>query len=244
VADYHIHLLGPYALPLPDPLAPAVTLPDELARLLEDRARLQGNVNSVADLTPVFTADAQLLNAYVNPTGWLHDPEWFMRYINLWQATARIRYVPNAFAVAGNAGYIAGTVQDSASNQHVENFLIGIRQGQDGRWRIAAESSTRKTAPRFSQVVTAQRLIADLDEAGIQRAVVLSVAFWLGANDEQRRMTPVADGRLAVQMENDWTAAQVAQYPDRLVMACSVTYCSTSPSRSWCGAQRCLRSSG
>ncbi len=38
VADYHVHLLGPYALPLPDPLPPEVQLPPELHSLLVARA--------------------------------------------------------------------------------------------------------------------------------------------------------------------------------------------------------------
>jgi hypothetical protein len=34
--DHHTHLLGPYALPLPDPLPPEIKLPAELDRLLTD----------------------------------------------------------------------------------------------------------------------------------------------------------------------------------------------------------------
>lgn len=223
LVDYHVHLLGPYALPMPDPLAPEIEVPAEVARLLGDRARLAGNVNSVADFDDVFTPDAQLLNAAINPTGWMHDREWFMRYINLATRDGRRRYVPNAFQASGSTGYVAGTVRDSASGTHFQNFLLAIRRGSDGVWRIALESTTRKTPPRYTRPITADRLIADLDEAGIRRAVVLSEAFWLGApGDETRRMTPVADGAAAVRMENDWTAEQVARYPDRLAMACAV----------------------
>lgn len=221
LADYHVHLLGPYALPLPDPPAPEVDVPAELSRLLHDRGRLFGNVGSTADLDAVFTEDAQLLNAHVNPTGWMQDRHWFMRYINLWQSTVRVRYVPAVYSAAESHGYIAGTVQDSASGSHFQNFLVGIRKGPDGRWRIATESTTSKTAPRFTQLVTADRLIQDLDEAGIRRAVVLSVGFWLG-DGGKGRMTPVEDAATAVRMENDWTAEQVARYPDRLVMACGI----------------------
>lgn len=221
LADYHVHLLGPYALPLPEPPAPEVEVPAELSRLLLDRARLFGNVGSTADLGPVFTEDAQLLNAHVNPTGWMQDRHWFMRYINLWPATARVRYVPTVYSVTDSLGYIAGTVVDSASGSHFQNFLLGIRKAADGRWRIGTESTTTRTAPRFAQPVTADRLIADLDEAGIRRGVVLSVGFWLGEGGT-RRMIDVEDGATAVRMENDWTAEQVARYPDRLVMACGI----------------------
>lgn len=221
LADYHVHLLGPYALPLPDPPAPEVEVPAELSRLLHDRARLFGNVGSTADLEPVFTEDAQLLNAHINPTGWMQDRQWFMRYINLWPPTARIRYVPAVYSVTGSLGYIAGTVVDSASGSHFQNFLVGIRKGADGRWRIGTESTTTRTAPRYTRPVTADHLIQDLDEAGIRRAVVLSEAFWLGEGGT-RRMIDVEDGATAVRMENDWTAEQVARYPDRLVMACGI----------------------
>jgi predicted TIM-barrel fold metal-dependent hydrolase len=109
-------------------------------------------------------------------------------------------------------------VVDSESGSHFQNFLLGIRKGADGRWRIGIESTTTKTAPRYAEPVTADRLIADLDEAGIRRAVVLSVGFWLGEGGT-RRMIDVEDGATAVRMENDCTAEQIARYPDRLVMA-------------------------
>ncbi|WP_420126253.1 amidohydrolase family protein [Longimicrobium sp.] len=240
LADYHVHLLGPYALPLPDPPAPEVEVPAELSRLLHDRARLFGNVERIEEFGGVFTADARMLNAHVNPTGWMDDRQWFMRYINLWPKTARVRYVPSVYSAGDTHGYVAGTVVDSASGSHFQNFSLGIRRGDDGRWRIATESTTSKTPPRYTQPITAERLIADLDEAGIRRAVVISAGFWLGEGGT-RRMTPVEDGATAVRMENDWTAEQVARYPDRLVMACGI-----NPLRDFAVAElvRCSRIPG
>src|SRR5687767_4940382 len=49
LVDYHVHLLGPYALPLPDPLPPEIKLPSEINRLLVERARLFGSVESEKD---------------------------------------------------------------------------------------------------------------------------------------------------------------------------------------------------
>jgi uncharacterized protein len=223
-ADHHVHLLGPFALPLPDPSLPEVELPPALIRLLQARAALIGNVGREEDLDGVFAPDAQLLDAYINHNGWMRDRYWFMRYINLLPASAQRRYVPNRYEVAGGAGYIAGTVLDEPSRYHVDNFMIAVREESDGTWRIVSEASTPTTPPRYRQPVIADRLIADLDEAGIERAVVLSTAFWLGGPPEEgpHRMTPIADPREAVQRENDWTAAQVARYPERLVMACGV----------------------
>jgi predicted TIM-barrel fold metal-dependent hydrolase len=67
--------------------------------------------------------------------------------------------------------------------------------------------------------VAAERLIQQLDEAGIRSAVVLSVAYAWGSPGLSGN--PV-DEYMAVRAENDWTAAQAAKYPDRLTAFCSV----------------------
>ena len=66
--------------------------------------------------------------------------------------------------------------------------------------------------------VDADSLIAELDAAGISRAVILSTAYGF-ANPNK---PPVADERAHVMAENDWTSAQVAKYPNRLLGFCSV----------------------
>ena len=63
----------------------------------------------------------------------------------------------------------------------------------------------------------ASRLIALLNSAGIRRALVLSVAYsW---SNPSRNVENDYDH---VKAENDWVAAQVARYPDRLRAFCSV----------------------
>jgi uncharacterized protein len=65
--------------------------------------------------------------------------------------------------------------------------------------------------------IDADRLIALLDSAGIRRALVLSTAYsW--SNPSRN----VAHDYEHVKADNDWTAAQVAPYPDRLRAFCSV----------------------
>jgi predicted TIM-barrel fold metal-dependent hydrolase len=64
---------------------------------------------------------------------------------------------------------------------------------------------------------SAKELIAYLDSAGIRRAVVLSVAYQWGGYSRHTE-----NEYEKVKAENDWTAQQVALYPDRLVMFCSV----------------------
>lgn len=66
--------------------------------------------------------------------------------------------------------------------------------------------------------IDARFLVAQLDAAGIQRAVVLSVAYSFSNPNK-----PAVPNEYAhVMAENDWTSAQVAKYPDRLIGFCSV----------------------
>ncbi len=57
-----------------------------------------------------------------------------------------------------------------------------------------------------------------MDASHIERAVVLSTAYSL-ANPHK---PAIPNERQAVQMDNDWTSAQVAKYSDRLIGFCSV----------------------
>ena len=59
--------------------------------------------------------------------------------------------------------------------------------------------------------IAAADVIALLDTAGIRRALVLSVAYMYGSPARA-----VDDEYAAVRAENDWTADQVAHYPERL----------------------------
>lgn len=69
-----------------------------------------------------------------------------------------------------------------------------------------------------AQGINAKTLVALLDSAGIQRALVLSVAYTWG----KASRAPVQNEYEQVRAENDWTAEQVAQYPDRLRAFCSL----------------------
>lgn len=65
--------------------------------------------------------------------------------------------------------------------------------------------------------ITAADLVRHLDAAGIKRAAVLSTAYLLAAPARK-----LVDERGAVMTDNDWTASQVALFPDRLVGFCGV----------------------
>ena len=66
------------------------------------------------------------------------------------------------------------------------------------------------------QPIDADRLIALLDSAGIQRALVLALGYSWGNPSRT-----VENEYEKVKAENDWVAAQVARYPDRLRAFCS-----------------------
>jgi predicted TIM-barrel fold metal-dependent hydrolase len=57
-----------------------------------------------------------------------------------------------------------------------------------------------------------------MDKAGVQRALVLSLAYQYGSPNK----AAVADEYARVKEENDWTAHQVAQFPERLRAFCGV----------------------
>jgi len=67
------------------------------------------------------------------------------------------------------------------------------------------------------QPIDARVMIGMLDDAGIQRAVLLSNAFRYGNPTEP----PQPDEYARVMAENDWTAREAARYPKRLVALCS-----------------------
>jgi predicted TIM-barrel fold metal-dependent hydrolase len=80
-----------------------------------------------------------------------------------------------------------------------------------------AMAAVRSTPTTTAPSLAAKELIAILDSAGIQKAMVLSIAYMYGAP-----IRVVEDEEAKARAENDWTASQVAEYPTRLFAACSV----------------------
>ena len=78
-------------------------------------------------------------------------------------------------------------------------------------------SATKALAPNISPV-SADDLVRLLDQAGIRRAVVLSLAYQFGNPNRP----PVDDEYAKVRAENDWTSKEVARFPDRLRGFCAV----------------------
>lgn len=65
--------------------------------------------------------------------------------------------------------------------------------------------------------ITGAELVQRLDEAGIKRAVVLSTAY--SFSNPSRK---VQNDYELVRADNDWTAEQVARFPDRLIGFCGL----------------------
>ena len=66
--------------------------------------------------------------------------------------------------------------------------------------------------------LTGEDLVRQMDEAGIRRGVVHSIAYQFG----NPFRPAVANEYERVKAENDWTAAEAARYPERLVAFCGV----------------------
>lgn len=214
LVDHHVHIWSVNASAfVTEPLPTPVELPAELAQLLRDKERFGGKEKNAASLAELYTEDLLTMDPTSNV--WLRGPR-ALKYIT--DSTVINRLQPNAYALNGSAGYIAGTevsVEGSAT-RYLSNFLYVLRKGADGKWRIAAETFTLE-GPPVALAAPPERLIAEMDAAGLKRAAVLSVAYWYG--NPRRQAGP--DEYAKVRAENDWVAQQVARFPDRFVGFCS-----------------------
>jgi predicted TIM-barrel fold metal-dependent hydrolase len=203
LVDHHQHIMGPASASKRPAPPPAVTLPAALDSLLRERGRLSGS----ADAGALYTDDAQVVNLMEETLPWVQGREAAAALVDAMPPNRR--FVANALSVEGSVAHVAGEVLNVSSGRAVMTFSTGLRRDARGNWRIASETLMPIPEWQFEKVITADDLIDNLDEAGIDRAVVLSVGYW--HNDEA-----------TTRAENDWTAAQIARYPDRLVGFCGI----------------------
>lgn len=212
-ADHHAHLRSPESAKLAaDPLLPAVELPEDLARLLREREK---GWNDEAALARLFTEDSMVLDT--------HEPRWIRGRDEVTEYLAGVfakphKVTPIAYSIKGSAAHIAGYFTrplEDGSTRYFGHVLLSLEKGADSAWRISAETPTFP-GPRVGTPILADQLIATLDDAGIRRAAVLSVAYWYGNPNTPKE----GDEYAKVRAENDWTAQQAARFPDRLVAFC------------------------
>src|SRR5687767_11347222 len=114
--------------------------------------------------------------------------------------------IPLASALA-----IAQDGQSSRSNAQSDY----IAPGADHHQHLFSTAYTEKFLPPGSKTITAQDLIGLLDKAGIRRAALLATGYSFG-----RPGSEPPDEYAAVKAENDWSAAQAALFPNRLMAFC------------------------
>jgi predicted TIM-barrel fold metal-dependent hydrolase len=106
---------------------------------------------------------------------------------------------------------IAQHGQSSSSNAQTEQIIPAVDHHQHlfSPTYVEFQASGLKT-------ITAQDVIELLNKAGIRRAVLLSTAYSYGKPGKEP-----PDEYAKVKAENDWTAAQAALFPKRLIAFCS-----------------------
>jgi predicted TIM-barrel fold metal-dependent hydrolase len=213
VVDHHQHLWSENATAFTTtPPLPVVMLPPAFGELLTTRTLSRSDRTA---LEGIYTPDAVVLD----PAGAI-----FVRGREgaAGQAGGRtlLRAVPVAYGAEAGVGWIAGTFTEGegSATRHIAEFLLVLRREADGRWRIAAESTTPQPPRVTPRTITAETLIAQLDAAGVRRAVVLSSAYFFGS----AYLPTVIDEHARVRAENDWVGAQAARFPDRLVAFCGL----------------------
>ncbi|HKQ52200.1 MAG TPA: amidohydrolase family protein [Pyrinomonadaceae bacterium] len=219
LVDHHQHLFSPPKAKLvyEQPLAP-VELPQDLAGLVREREKAWNDPSALARL---FAEDGVLLNTQdEDQTSWMKGRDAVAKELSIYFENS-YRITPVAFKVEGTTAYVAGyyTKGEGEDERHFGHVLFTLSKGRDQRWLITVEAPTFPGPPR-REPGTADQLIAQLDDAGIQRAVVLSVAYQWGTRYACPNCTEEEE-YAKVRAENDYVAQQVARYPERLVGFCS-----------------------
>lgn len=205
LADHHLHVLSPAAAAhnSETPL-PAAQVPDEIDRLLREREKAWRDAVALGRL---YTEDSLVLDP--DDAAWLRGAAG-PRYLSGVFARDH-QLMPVDVSIDGSTARLAVyyTRPDGNRTRYFAHGVLALKKQSDGAWRIALEAPVWK-GPWTREQLTAAELVAQLDDAGIARGAVLSVAYWFRGDYEK------------VKAENDWMAAEVAKYPQRLVGFCGV----------------------
>ena len=225
LVDYHQHLASPAGAALLNAAEltrslPAVILPPPVQRIV---STMSEHWNDSLALRPLYTADAIILANYDDATrGWERGQAEAASYASrLFGRPYSI--TPVLYSQDGRTARVAGYFTRGAgmAARHFAYFLFDLVADTDGSWRIAADSRTFTPKPYYQDTISGAQLITKLDSADIQKAVVLSDAYWFDSPD----YTPVGQSEettyARVRAENDWTADQAARSNGRLIAFCS-----------------------
>lgn len=216
IVDHHKHLMSEEAASgaFPAPIA-EVKLPEPFAQLL---AKRQAAWNKPVELERLYTAEAVVMNTENEDLpSWIRGRKAAAQYVGTLFGRAH-RIKPVAYRVTGSRGFIAGYLHRPEVDRHFGHVLLSLVRAPAGKWQIEAETLSFP-GPRSFDKIDAKAVVEELDEAGVQKAVVLSVAYWFGS--DFRNLDDELEQRL-VRAENDWVADQAALFPTRLVSVCSV----------------------
>lgn len=214
LVDHHQHLLSPAGAELENRhLFESAPVPADVQQVLQ---QVETHWNDAKGLAPLYTVDSATND--IVKGGWKHGREAVADYQSR-QFRAAYRFVPRDVDVTGKDARIAGNLVRGNGDdaKAVGIFALVLQKESDGKWRIATEYN-HFPGPTAEQPETAADLIHYLDDAGIRRAVVLSDAYFF----DSPRDAPDRISYDRLRAENDWTAEQVAQFPDRLVAFCSL----------------------
>ena len=213
--DHHQHLLSPaLAKQWSDRMLPVAVVPEEVTALLTG---LESSWNSESGLAPLYAEDSILIEP--SSDAFVRGREAISaRLSRLFQGAFEL--VPNAFHVEGDNGYVTLYLVRPRDGVElpVAETLLTIRRGAAAEWQVVTQT-LKVPGPIILQPFEAKDLVRLMDQAGIRRSVVLSAAYAFSAKD----LPPSPDEYANVRGENDWTARQVAQFPDRLIGFCAVS---------------------
>lgn len=211
--DHHQHLLSPALATLWSTNLTHASVPQPVAELVSDLGKAW---NNEAALAVLYVHDSVLIEPRSDELI-RGRSEIAVRLAHLFQAAYKL--VPASFHVEGRAAYLVVYLERprGAADLPFGEALITIQRGANRKWRVVTET-LKIPGPSVLMPFEAKDLLLLLDQAGIQRAVVLSGAY--AFSDKSLPKSP--DEYANVRAENDWTAQQVAQFPERLVAFCGL----------------------
>lgn len=212
-ADHHQHLLSPAAAALSStPISPAIDVPSAVAELLRRRAELSADRSQLAQL---FTEDV-LFHGVGDMGGWIRGRDKAAQFVEM-SFRPGYRLTPIFFRDRGKFAEVAGYYSRGKGEtlRHPGYFSMNLVKEPNGAWRIASEVPVFPGPVKLSPL-DAAGLVAMLDAAAIQKAVVFSNAYYFDG-----LISVDGDPYTKMQAENDWTAEQVSRFPRRLIAFCS-----------------------